>query len=104
MMKIKIDHVTNSSSASFVILRSNLTPLQETLIIDHMEVAEMLVSTNSPFDIEVDFGFMGRHDYWDISVYDDRIEGDTSMDNFDMLEFLRVIGVPDEAIAYDHSG
>ncbi len=98
-MKIKIDFITNSSSASFTILRSDLTPLQEILIIDHIEAATMFLKK----DPTIDFGWLNAGDEWSITVTEDKIEGDCSMDNFCMTEFLNKIGVPDEKIDYDHS-
>ena len=98
-MKLKIDFITNSSSASFSILRSDLTPLQELMIIDHIEAAHMLMKA----DPSLDFGWPNKNDAWSISVGDEKIEGDCSMDNFYMSELLKQIGVPDEKIEYDHS-
>lgn len=98
-MKLKVDFITNSSSASFTILRSDLTPLQELMIIDHIEAAHLLMKA----DPSLDFGWPNKNDAWAITVTDDEIKGDCSMDNFYMTELLRVIGVPDEKIDYDHS-
>jgi len=98
-MKLKADFITNSSSASFTILRSDLTPLQELMIIDHIEAATMLMQK----DPSLDFGFISKSDAWSISVGDEKIEGDCSMDNFYMLELLNQIGVANEKIEYYHS-
>jgi len=98
-MKLKVDFITNSSSASFTILRSDLTPLQELLIIDHIEAAKMFLQ----IDPSLDFGYISKLDEWAITVTDDKIEGDCSMDNFSIMELIRHIGVPDDKIEYDHS-
>ena len=98
-MKLKVDFITNSSSASFTILRSDITPLQELMIIDHIEAAQMILQRNP----DIDFGYVNKNDAWAISVGDDEISGDCSMDNFYMSELLEQIGVPDEKIKYDHS-
>lgn len=88
-MKIKIDFVTNSSSASFIILKKKLTKLQIVLIKNHIEATNML--KESYYDCP-----------WSISEDKDWIEGDTSMDNFDMEWFLETIGVDADDIKWDH--
>jgi len=98
-MKLKADFITNSSSASFTILRSDLTPLQELLIIDHIEAAHMFLKK----DPGIDFGWPNEGDAWAITVTNKTIQGDTSMDNFYMSELLKQIGVPSEKIEYEHS-
>jgi len=99
-MKIKVDFITNSSSASFTILRSNLNAFQELLIVDHIEAAALLQHKNPE---TYKFDWISKQDAWSITVTDTHVEGWTSMDNFDMLALLKHIGVPDEHIEYDHS-
>jgi len=89
-MKVKIDFVTNSSSASFIVLKKKLTELQMVLIRNHIEATEMF--GDSYYDCP-----------WQITEDEDWIEGDTSMDNFDMGWFLSKIGVDDNDIKWDHS-
>jgi len=98
-MKFKIDFITNSSSASFTIMRCDVSTIQEVLIIDHLEAATMLHKQNP----ELNFGFLHNSDKWNIDVTDTKIEGDCSMDNFDMITFLTSIGVPYDKIQQHHS-
>ena len=92
-MKIKTDHVTNSSCASFVIERKNVTELQKYLIENHLEFAKKF----HPPSVE----YTPNHSGWNISIDEDRISGDTSMDNFDMLWFLLEIGLNQDDINYE---
>lgn len=89
-MKLKIDFITNSSSASFTIMRCDISPKQELLIIDHLEGAALLTMLTP----DLDFGYMGNDDKWDIEIKEDKIEGYCSMDNFDMITYLNLIGIP----------
>jgi hypothetical protein len=92
-MKIKTDFVTNSSSASFTIHKSKLNELQIILILNHMK-ADYIFNGNQYQE------YVDDHDEWTITETDDIIEGRTTMDNFDMFEFLIKIGVNEEDIDY----
>jgi hypothetical protein len=93
-MKIKLDFVTNSSSASFTIPKEFLTEKQILMIYSHVEIGSLLSK-----DQNVEF----YADEWDISEKDGDICGDTSMDNFDMTWFLENIGVDMNRVTYNHS-
>jgi hypothetical protein len=88
-MKIKVDFVTNSSSASFTINKKVLTKRQIMLIKNHIEVARMLARIDNN-----DWWY----DPWTIWETKKHISGSTFMDNFDMAEFLKIIGVEGENI------
>lgn len=90
-MKIKTDFVTNSSSASFVIEKKNLTKIQIYNIHHHSDLAQYY----DPF-IEV-------LDPWNIKETESTIEGDTMMDNFNILQFLLGIGIDKKNINYMES-
>jgi hypothetical protein len=84
-MKAKIDFVTNSSSSSFIILKENLTELQMNLIRNHIQAAKM-------------FGASIYEHPWSLDETEDKINGSTLMDNFDMAWFLEIIGVNENHI------
>jgi len=98
-MKIRNEFVTNSSSASFVISRKDLTQDQIIMIYNHMEIGYEILP-------ESELQYIGRYDEWMIweDEEKDTIKGDTMMDNFNMIVFLTSIGIPREKIEYDDNG
>jgi len=78
-MKIKHDFVTNSSSSSFVISKHWLSPVQIDMIKNHIIIASHLPKN---------FGWFHE---WEIQETDGEVWGRTSMDNFDMMEFLKEV-------------
>ena len=81
-MKVRRDFVTNSSSSSFLISKKCLDHDQIQAIRKHHELGKKLGLVDSDLDFP-----------WNIHENNDFITGHTSMDNFDMENFLSKIDV-----------
>ena len=87
-MKLRIGFVTNSSSSSFTIAKSDLTDDQIEKIKNYFEAAK-------------EVGINDFDDLWDIYETNFNINGFTCMNNGDMLKFLRLIGVDRDNIEWE---
>lgn len=87
-MKIRDGFVSNSSSSSFIIMKEKINALQLCQIVDHVTECEK-------------YGMScGNDEIWSIDTTDYLVRGDTWMDNFDMDQFLRRIGVDSNVIEW----
>lgn len=87
-MKLRIGFVTNSSSSSFTIAKSDLTNDQIEKIKNYFEAAK-------------EVGMNDFDDGWDINETNFNINGFTYMDNGDMWKFLRLIGVDKNNVEWE---
>jgi hypothetical protein len=92
IMKNRYTFVTNSSSASFIIKKIYLSPIQIQQILN----AEETVNLWYPGEIDYSEDANG----WNVEENEDSVEGWTYMDNFDFHEFLNKIGIPDKHITW----
>ena len=88
-MKLRIGFVTNSSSSSFTIAKSDLTDEHE------------LQKIKNYFEVTKKVGMNDFDDLWDIDETNFNINGFTCMNNGDMLKFLRLIGVDRDNIEWE---
>lgn len=112
-MRIRGGFVSNSSSSSFIISKDNLSPEQIKLIKTHI-VSDSLYgnpgySYLKEYDEETGKLVMPERsleetldlsDEWLIHETDEEIQGATSMDNFEMDNFLEAIGVDPDVIEW----
>jgi len=89
-MKKREGFVSNSSSSSFIIKKVNLTEFQIEQIHTHIDSAIKLATDNHEFN---NFEYCEDDDAWSVDEREETIFVSTNMDNFDMYEFLKAIGV-----------
>lgn len=87
-MKLRIGFVTNSSSSSFTIAKSNLADDQIEKIKNYFEAAK-------------EAGMNDFDDSWDINETNFNINGFTCMDNGDMNKFLKLIGINRDIVEWE---
>ena len=100
-MKTRLDYVTNSSSVSFILNKSDLTELQISQIRDHIKYGNELLAL--PVSYLDDEPVPYQHDDgYTISENDATISGHIDCDWFPMDRFFDLIGVKEELIQWEN--
>lgn len=96
-MKTRSSFVSNSSSSSFIINKKNLTDEQVYKIKNHIQEAIKTPNYSELFD------YADKDDAWNIIENEEEIGLSTTMDNFDMEEWLEYIGLKEgkDFLAFD---
>lgn len=91
-MKIREGFVSNSSSSSFIISKRKLSALQIAALYNHIQIGK---------DLGIEY--CDPDDAWSIDEDEDTIRLSTSMDNFDMDDFLAKIEATGAVMEREHS-
>jgi len=94
-VKTRNGFVSNSSSSSFVIRKEHLTKKQIEKIINHTYHAKQMSGSSE------EYSRYGWYEQWRIDDREDVIYGYTSMDNFNMYNFLEDIGVDMDKVTFE---
>jgi hypothetical protein len=88
-MKFRTGFVSNSSNSSFIVLKKYLSADQIDKIKNHIDCA----SENFP---QIHYAYPNQ--VWNVEETEEQVTTSTTMDNFDMFEFLLAIGVEEDHI------
>lgn len=107
-MRIRCGFVSNSSSASFVVNKANLTPFQLSVVRYHDEAVKMMLSFQREVEnpenpkwpsmilysgCSEDALTFSDADQWDIKETDTEIRGETSMTNLELKKLFQFAGI-----------
>jgi hypothetical protein len=108
-MKTRNGFVSNSSSASFVVKKADLTPFQYAVIMHHEEMGKLFAKLSGWFDdaCSPEHSWSIMHDVyvgsewsagdaWDIIEIGDEIRGNTTMTNFDLETLFNLLDIKAE--------
>lgn len=100
-MKLRTGFVSNSSSSSFIIDLSDLSALQWEAIKDPFKYLDEMGESytgESEWNNGMWYSKYGGYYPWDMERHGYLVEFYTPMDNFDMIRFIRDLGVPEGTI------
>jgi len=89
-MKTREGFVSNSSSSSFVLKKTDVTEEQLEAIRNHAQSQQFK-----------DCGYASAGDEWTILEDDEGMMGYTWMDNFDMAEYMKELGIDSSVVEMD---